>query len=152
VLADLTEPDAVEVSLDADTHDRGGAGVELEHDRSIRFLGQTSTDPVQTVPHVVGRLVQIGAPGEVQRDAAGTFRGGRLETLESRGRAQRLFKGPGDQLLHLERTDTGITHANRDARKRHIRHQVHRQPHEREGAKKDHDPREHEHRDRTVNG
>ena len=91
VLGDLAQPDAIEVAFDADAHDRQRVRVELEHHRRVRFLRQPAAHPIQTVAHVVGRLVQVGAPREVQRDAAAAFRRRRLEPLEAGDRAHRLL-------------------------------------------------------------
>ena len=111
VLGDLAQLDAVELpstAFDADAHDRRRARVELEHDRRVRFLRQPSAYAIEAVADVVGRLVQVHAPRQVERDAAGSFRRRRLETLEAGDRAERLLDRPRHELFHLERTDAGV--------------------------------------------
>ena len=84
------------------------ARVELEHDRRVGFLRQPAADAIEPVADVVGRLVEVGAPREVQRDARRAFRRGRLEPLEAGHGAERLLDRARDELLHLERTDAGV--------------------------------------------
>jgi hypothetical protein len=72
VLGDLAQLDAVVLAtggLEADAHDWRGAGVELEHDRGLGFLGEAPSHAVEAVPDVVGRLIEVGSPRQVQRDA-----------------------------------------------------------------------------------
>ena len=66
-------------------------------------------------------------------------------------RAHRLFERPRDELFHLERPDAGVADADGDARERDVRHQVDRQPRERQPADEDDHARQHEHRDRPLN-
>ena len=82
VLGDLAQRDAVEVALDADAHDRRRVRVELEHDRRVGFLRQPAAHAIEPVADVVGRLVEVRAPREVQRDARRAFRRRRVDPLE----------------------------------------------------------------------
>ena len=150
VLGDLAQLDAVVVALDADAHDRHRGRVELEDRRRVRVLRQPSAHPVDAAAHVVCGLVQVHAPGEVQGDAAVAFRGGRLEALEARDRRHGLLDRPRDELFHLERPDAGVADAHRDARIRHIRHQVDRKAGEGHCPDQDDHARKHEHRDGTL--
>ena len=150
VLGDLAQPDAVVVTLEADAHDRRRARVELEHHRRLGFFGETAAHAIQPVADVVGGLVQVRAPRQVEGDARRALRGGRLETLEAGDRAERLFDRPGHELFHLERSDAGVADTDGDAREGHVRHQVDGQPGERQAANQHDDRRQHEHRDRTL--
>ena len=103
VLRHFAERDAVEIAFDADAHDRLGIRVELEHDRRVRFFWQPAAHPIEPVPHVVCGLVEVGAPGEVERDAARAFLRRRFEPLETGDGAHRLLDRPRHELFHLER-------------------------------------------------
>jgi hypothetical protein len=151
-LRDLPQRHGVVVAFDRQAHDGKRRRVELEDDRRVGVLGQRRADPVESAAHVVGRGIEVRAPGEVQAHDALALRGGRVELIETGDRADRLLNRTRDELLHLERPDALVVHADGDARKREIRHQVDRQPDERDAAEQDDDRADHEHRDRAVDG
>ena len=126
--------------------------VELEDRRRIGFFRHAAAHAIEARAHFVGRFVEVGAPGEVQADVGDALRRRRVDLLEAGDGADRLFERPRDQLLHLERTDAGVADAHRDGRQLHVRHQVHRQPRERDAAQQHDDHADHEHRDRALNG
>ena len=58
----------VEVALDGEEEDRERRRVELEDDRRVGILGQPGADAIDAAADVVGRDVEVGAPGEVEAD------------------------------------------------------------------------------------
>ena len=109
VLGDLTQRHAVEVALDADAHDRLGRRVELQNGRRLGVLWQSAAHAVDAGAHFVGRVVQVGAPGEVQLHVAAAFRRARVDLLEPGDGGQRLLERPYHELFDLRRTDAAGT-------------------------------------------
>ena len=71
--------------------------------------------------------------------------------LETGDGGKRLLERPHHELFHLRRADARVLHPDRDARVRHVRHEVHGQPEQRDRAEKHDHGRQHEHRDGTFN-
>ncbi len=118
----------------------------------VGFLGQAGADAVDAAADVVGGDVEVGAPGEVEADDARAFARRGVDLLEAGDRADRLLERPRDRFLDLARADTRVVDADGDARQLQLRHQVDRQPQQRDRAEQDDDPAQHEHRDRAVDG
>ena len=116
VLRDLAQRHRVEVAFDADAHDRHRGRVELEDRRRVGVFRQAAADAVEAGADFVGRLAEVGAPGEVEADVGVAFGRGRVDALEAGDGADRLLDRPRDQLLHLERADAGVVDAHRDGR------------------------------------
>ena len=148
----LAERHTVVVALDAHAHDGLRGRIELHDGRSVGVLGHTAAHPVDLAPDVVRRLVQIGAPGEVQPDVGRPFRRGGADPLEAGRGGARLLDRPGDQILDLERPDARVRHADRDARHRHLGHQIDRQTRERDAAEQEDHGAHHEHHDGPADG
>ena len=152
VLGHLAQRDRVEVALDADAHDRERGRVELEDGRRVGVLGQAAADAVDAGADLVGGLVEIGAPGEVEAHGAVAFRRGRVDLVEAGDGAHRLLDRPRDQLFHLERPDAGVADPDGDRWEADVRHQVDRQLGQRDGAEQHDDEAQHEHRHRSGDG
>ena len=85
VLGQFTQLYAVEGAvraLEREAHDRRRVRVELLDDRRVGILGQATADAVDTGADVVQRLIEVGAPGEVQLDARAAFLRVRIHLVE----------------------------------------------------------------------
>ena len=114
-------------------------------------MRQPAAHAIDARADFVGRFVEVRAPREVQADRARAFRRRRVDLLEARHRRERLLERPHDELFDFGRSDAAVADAHRDARIGHVRHQVDRQPEQRDRAEQHDDRREHEHRDRALN-
>ena len=151
VFGNLTERDAVVVAFHAEAHDRHGVGILPEDDGRIGVDRQPSAHAVQARAQVVHGGIQIGAPRKRHANVARALLRGRVHLFETRDRADRLLDGARDDLLHLQRPDTGVIHADADRGIAHIRQQIHREPRERNGAEQNDHGADHEHRDGSPN-
>ena len=102
----------------ADEHDRRIVSVRLGDLWRVGLVGQQGSDPADSVPHVVGRVVQVPVKGEGDGDPASPVPRGRVHPVNALDAGDLALDHLGDALLdHLGRRSTV---AGRDADRRRI--------------------------------
>ena len=91
-----------------------------------RRLRTSSAASLRSVPHAKFSVTRLEPSDDVDSSRSRPGDG-----------AHRLLDRPRDELFHLERADAGIADADRDARERHVGHQVDRQALQRHRAEQE---------------
>ena len=131
---------------DDERHDRIGVGIDLRDDGRKQRRRNGPEGAGHFFANVVDRLVQIALEDEAHDDARLALGDARLNLVDARHAADRLFHRLDDRRRHL--VGAGARQRQGDADRRRIgpREQVHAQPLERERA--EHHERHHQHRRR----
>ena len=127
----------IQIGCAAQHGDRRGRRVELHQPRTIDIVRQRVHNTVDTVADIVGGRIDVRAPFKRDPDGRTAFRGAGADLLHARNRADALLDRTRHQFLHVFRTRVLIRRGNRHSRKRHVRHHVNRQFHQRHKAQDD---------------
>ncbi len=144
--------DGIEVAEGPELQDRLLGRVELAQGRPVDLVGQAADDPVEALPDVVGRGVEVGPPGEHDPDGARAFRRRGEDLLDPGHGAQGLLDRPGDDLLDLLGPRVRVGGVDVEGGIDDLGHEVDGQAGERDEADDDDDERHHPGEDGPADG
>ena len=140
------------ISRHGQEDDRELRDVELEHRRRFHILGQVGAATVQTGAQLIGRLVEVDAVVEADTHVGRAFRAGRSDFLDAGRRGERFLQRSGHERLHLLGTHAGVLGPGADRRIDGLRHQVHGDLDEGDGAEQHGQQASHCHRNGSLDG
>jgi len=150
IFHDLLQAGVAVLGRHADDHDRHGIDIEFEDNGRFGLFRQKLLDHIELLPHVVGRLVDVLPPLELQRDRRDPLLRDRKHFIDPGNRAEDILDRLGEERLDLLRPRPFVERHDRDGRNFDLGQQVDPQPRQRHQPQHDHRHENHEDRHGPV--